>query len=529
MHLAEINNKTVLDASFYFCKHLPMVIQKPCYKIVRNIEPLLISEELHSIITPDVLCYGIHFCQVDDGANYCHLFPKPFSNFHEAVQLVRVHVARIGGYQNVESFDICSLPFIKDLCNDFYDWFEDMKPAIDYDKDNFSAFQVGRGSYWRGRDCSDFAEDVYPGRLILDSDKIVDSDCNGIYGYSPSNEPWEDVLCNGSEARGLIVVGDSVGAHFHMPEAWFDAALFSWNALVNISDPLCDELDWPQLGFSTGFMNTTSPELIQGKTDSVYLRLRERNRCNHRDYQNLCRNGELSFDHVNTSEKIARDPKRDKPVLLLYEELGNDVCNNSPDTLANMTTPEQFRFNVMQFLTKVDKRLPKNSHVVLVGLVDGSRIYLDLAEKYHPIGRLHKDVKYKDVYQWFLCMQIGPCNGWMNPDESIRITTSARAKELSAVLKDIANKAKDMQMFSSFKVHYMDNPFEDVVKKWESQGGKAWQLYEPVDSFHPNQLAQPLIADVVWNKLLELFPDAVGPINPHNDIIENVFGSQGGH
>lgn len=34
-------------------------------------------------------------------------------------------------------------------------------------------------------------------------------------------------------------------------------------SLKNMTDPLMDELDWPQLGFSTGFMNTTSPYLIE--------------------------------------------------------------------------------------------------------------------------------------------------------------------------------------------------------------------------------------------------------------------------
>ena len=40
-------------------------------------------------------------------------------------------------------------------------------------------------------------------------------------------------------------------------------------------------------GFATGFRNTTMPYLIPSYTDSIYLRLRERNLCNHRDYQGL--------------------------------------------------------------------------------------------------------------------------------------------------------------------------------------------------------------------------------------------------
>ena len=34
---------------------------------------------------------------------------------------------------------------------------------------------------------------------------------------------------------------------------------------------------------------------FRGWTDSLYLRLRRRNRCNHRDLQNISQNGMLSF------------------------------------------------------------------------------------------------------------------------------------------------------------------------------------------------------------------------------------------
>lgn len=35
------------------------------------------------------------------------------------------------------------------------------------------------------------------------------------------------------------------------------------DALSNISDPLFDELDWPQLGFGIGFMNSSYPVLVK--------------------------------------------------------------------------------------------------------------------------------------------------------------------------------------------------------------------------------------------------------------------------
>jgi acyloxyacyl hydrolase len=40
-------------------------------------------------------------------------------------------------------------------------------------------------------------------------------------------------------------------------------------------------------------MNDTTGD-TPGVVDSFYLRVRERNHCNHRDYQNLCVNGARS-------------------------------------------------------------------------------------------------------------------------------------------------------------------------------------------------------------------------------------------
>lgn len=87
-------------------------------------------------------------------------------------------------------------------------------------------------------------------------------------------------------SRGIIYIGDSVGAHFHAPVAWFTPALLSTDVLANLSYVISNEFDWPDLGFATGFQNVSMPYIIDDfKVDSLYLRLRERNLCNHRDYQ----------------------------------------------------------------------------------------------------------------------------------------------------------------------------------------------------------------------------------------------------
>lgn len=42
-------------------------------------------------------------------------------------------------------------------------------------------------------------------------------------------------------------------------------------ALLNITDPLLDELDWPQLGFGIGFMNSSYPVLVKVCNNSVVI------------------------------------------------------------------------------------------------------------------------------------------------------------------------------------------------------------------------------------------------------------------
>ena len=88
-------------------------------------------------------------------------------------------------------------------------------------------------------------------------------------------------------AKGIVYIGDSVGAHFHVPATWFTPSELTTGILTNVSYVISNEFDWPDVGFATGFRNATQmPKLIfDDHVDSLYLRLRERNRCNHRDYQ----------------------------------------------------------------------------------------------------------------------------------------------------------------------------------------------------------------------------------------------------
>ena len=48
----------------------------------------------------------------------------------------------------------------------------------------------------------------------------------------------------------------------------------------------------------------------------------------------------------------------DRPLLLTYALIGNDVCNGHEDTVADMTTPAVMRANVLATMAYLDRRLP---------------------------------------------------------------------------------------------------------------------------------------------------------------------------
>ena len=63
---------------------------------------------------------------------------------------------------------------------------------------------------------------------------------------------------------------------------------------------------WPSLPPGLGFNNWT--EVIQGPIDSVYMRLRQRNRCNHKDYQNIAVNGRSSRTQTSDTHSHCLQP-----------------------------------------------------------------------------------------------------------------------------------------------------------------------------------------------------------------------------
>ena len=189
------------------------------------------------------------------------------------------------------------------------------------------------------------------------------------------------------------------------------------------------------------------------------MRIRERNLCNHRDFQNLGKNGADSFLFNSVvAPSIARDQSRDQPALVFYNLIGNDVCN-SPPTIDVMTTPKEMYTNTLKTMHYLDTVLTAGSHIVIVPLADGRVLYDSLKNRYHPIGQLNKDLTYAQFYDFFNCLEISPCWGWMNSNETVRDETTKRAMQLNQQLKRVSE-----MKFKNFDIHYIDNPFIKIIK-----------------------------------------------------------------
>ncbi len=521
--LAEIHNVSIADALDMLCKFLPEKLYPLCTTIIGVATPAMV-ELLEAKVTPDIACYAAGLCRNDTG-QFCHLFPLPKLKDGEDVHYRVMNAKKkISPHFGKEGFmkpftDICDL--YKPLCNAF----NDHVPLEDNDSDYFSTMGTVRGYYWRGRDCDDHNTDIYPGRHSTD-DAEVDTNCNGIKGTDPDTGlTYESLWCNDTQQMGVVVLGDSASAHFRIPPSWLTSKEMSEEAYRDIIMALENELDWPMVSTVTGFMNTSSwPSSLTGSVDSSYLRFIELNRCNHRDYQNIGVNGARASAMAEEIVKtFARRGVEDNPVFLTLALIGNDVCNGHLG-LDHMTKPADFYIHTLETLKYVDQHVAPGSVVVGMGLVDGRVLFDVLSTRIHPVGSLHNDITYSHFYDYLNCLQISPCFGWLNSNETWRNLTTERAMQLNNAFRDVvANNS-----FKNIKVVYIDPPISEGIKMWEKEGKDASELIEPVDGFHPSQAGHALNTELTFKILAEM--EGILPkINPHNDRIKNKFGDQGGH
>lgn len=402
------------------------------------------------------------------------------------------------------------------------------RPILDLDGDLFSSEPGYRGCLWRGKDGFDLDKAIHSGVIKDNDDGLFDYDCNGISGWSMGKDKSYEELYAGksTNARGVVIFGDSAAAAFHIPEEWVKKA--GLNGIKNLLDPawilqtaldgakegstesiLLNEFDWPHKSWATGF----APE-IQG--ESIYMRMRERNLAIHRDFQNLAVNGAKARSLVEQVGDFSRH-KSDKPVLAFVAYIGNDICKKK---LEDMTNPEEYRQQILDGLEALNNKIPAGSKVVLIGLVDGRILWNTMHDKPHPLG-----LTYGELYEFLHEVQGNPCRTWLTADENSRTRASERAVELSAILKEIATT----KQYGSFEMIYLDMPMQKVIALHTKQGGNVADLIEVVDGFHPSHTCHRLLSKVIWEELETNHPSFLCPVNPSNDKIRKMFGEQGGH
>lgn len=132
------------------------------------------------------------------------------------------------------------------------------------------------------------------------------------------NQTYEDLFCNGTEPRGVVILGGSACSHFEIEPKWLNP--INESTYEDLLFAIENEMDWPHRSWSTGYEQST-PET---PVDSVYLRLRARNRCNHRDFQNTGVNGFSSRNIHENIKTLKRDKNLDYPLLVIHNPLGYD-------------------------------------------------------------------------------------------------------------------------------------------------------------------------------------------------------------
>jgi acyloxyacyl hydrolase len=338
------------------------------------------------------------------------------------------HIAELKKVYDFSDYKFQACDWFPGICN-----IGDHKPVFDDDGDLFSTYGPLRGHHWRGKDCDDTNNATFPGRLGLDI--ANDGNCNNIWGVDPTtNVPYEKQWCEGTGEMGIAILGDSATAHFRIPPGYFTAANISAYTYQNLLRNVENELDFPMLSWSTGHLSTSDfhPD-VEGPVDSIYMRLRENNLCNHNDYQNIGVNGASSGSMTGDKglkDVLSRDSTQ-KPLLLFMAMIGNDVCSSTPKP---RNSPEKYKQNFVDTVMSLDSRLPKGTKAVMIGLVDGRILYDSMHDRIHPIGSTNQDVTYGTFYDYLNCLEISPCAGWMNSNKTIRDATSATAAAMRDTL-----------------------------------------------------------------------------------------------
>lgn len=338
------------------------------------------------------------------------------------------------------------------------------------------------------------------------------------------NQSYEELFCSGRfQPKGVIVIGDSASANFHIPIIGSEEG-----TMEKFVETILNEGDAPQCSWATGHAKnkdcpfTPWPRPLPDTMQSFYMRLRNRNRCGHRDYQNISVNGARSGAVASGIIKaISRHQKFDHPVILFLSLFGNDICSPHPGD--SFTKPDVFERNIKNILSYLDTRLPNGSYVFSTGIFNGELMWERMATKIHP----NLKCTYGHMWEYIGCIGSNSCWAWLNKNETWRRAATVRAQELNSIYTKLVRE----QNYENFKYDYIGSWFKESVKFWDENGGRdtSEYLFQPIDGGHPGQLHQHIKAQKVFEYIENRYPNSIGPINPFNTDIERIFKDQGGH
>eukprot|EP00211_Chloroparvula_japonica_P001452 CAMPEP_0119128880 /NCGR_PEP_ID=MMETSP1310-20130426/6848_1 /TAXON_ID=464262 /ORGANISM="Genus nov. species nov., Strain RCC2339" /LENGTH=560 /DNA_ID=CAMNT_0007119253 /DNA_START=83 /DNA_END=1762 /DNA_ORIENTATION=+ len=511
---------TVEDSLSHLCIALESGgVPLDCHKLALEIRDVVFPLLLR-LRTPDRVCGALGSCTAPE---ICPLFPYPNPNSRLPPPSSLFPLPSSLPLLTPPTQLLSLSGYLQSVVQNIASNLDAHTPVDDPDSDGFSHhWRTLRGRSWRGRDCEAHASKIYPGRKPFGGDVEYDSNCNGIYGVdAESGIPYEELYCS-HDQRGIMVLGDSIGAHFALPTSWY----FPGEGVYDdFFFTLANELCWPQLSTYTGFIDNITfsdnrwdncPDTWQNSTcpsRSIYMNMRNRNLCMHRDYQNLSVSGADSGLAYGNVKVLARNQTRDQPVTFFYAMIGDDICDHGSEE--GWSTPQEFRVNVLKTLSFLNETLPPESSVILIGLVNGEVLWDVLSEHEYPL----QDITYANWWDWLNCLDISYCWGWLNSNATIRHDATVRANELTQQLRNIVATVQ----FSNFDMAFYDYPLVEVLARWKLTGRPLWELIEPFDGLHLSQVGNALANDALWEKIAVEHPTWIGTVNPHNAEIRNRF------
>ncbi|KAJ3441527.1 acyloxyacyl hydrolase [Anaeramoeba flamelloides] len=511
--IADVEMISIEDVFDKLCDYLPAELYEVCLKTVNHYAGDVIQYFMEED-NPDSVAQKLGLCKQPQ----CRLYPKGDQS-HFGPQLDK----KENKYTTKRAEKDPKLTkSIWELIKEEIDKIaKEHVPIVDLDNDHFVTYKTLRGSNWRGKDCNDVVSGIKPGTVPLNGDIDYDSNCNGISGRDSDGVSYEDKFCKDSQPMGVMVLGDSVGAHFHIPPEYFDSQKILDGVLKRTVMSLIEmEADWPHKSYGTGF-DLSSSEVITGPVNSLYLEMWKRNRCNHRNYQNLAVNGMESKHIYKLLETTVNkgEQKQAYPTLTLLEIVGNDIC--AAKNVDDFITPEDFRKNVIAFLDQLDDTLAPGSKVLTVGFVMGSILYDTLHDHIHPIGH---GITYAQLYEYLICVGASPCDIWLTTNNTNRNAADKHAQILNDVYIEIMKDYKP----TNYEIAYLPFPLIQMREVFTKNGWDFAQALEAVDGFHPSQTGQYYLAKYLWENLNNEYPGFLPPENPYNEEIEKIFGDQGG-